>query len=114
MVARVRITTTVEDDGSVRLMESQIQEAGLQAGYRILVEIVKDARPVGTVESSEAVEAEPVGVLSAEELADLPFDEWLAYGRSMYSFDGLTVEEIRRQAEEAIADEWWERNHRHE
>lgn len=114
MVARVRITTTVEDDGSVRLSDSQIQAAGIQAGDRVRVEIVKDAQATGAVVPSETVGTDPPDVLSADELAALPFDEWLAYGRAMVSFEGLTVEEIRRQAEEAMADEWWDRFNRGE
>ena len=74
---------------------------------------MKDARVTGEISPGETVEADPPNVLTAEELAALSFDEWLAYGRSLVSFDeGPSVEELIRQGEEAVADEWWERFHR--
>ncbi len=120
MVAKVTITTTVEADGSVRLPESQIQLAGIQPGDQVRIEIVKDVEPPGRalVPGPDAVDRIDVAdhpvALDADELAALSFDEWLAYGRSLVSFEGLRVEEIIRQGEDAAADEWWERFHQDE
>ena len=114
MVTRVRITTTVEDDGSVLLPESQIQAAGIQAGDRVRVEIVKDARVTGEMAPGEAVEADPPNVLTAAELAALPFDEWLDRFRKHFPIpQDVEVEELIRQAEEVAADEWWARFNEH-
>jgi hypothetical protein len=71
-----------------------------------------DAEPTISQDNPDRVAGKWSETLDASALAALPFDEWLAYGRSMFSFEGLTVEEIRRQAEEAIADEWWDRFYR--
>ena len=109
MVTRVQITTTVASDGSVRLLEHEIEPAGIRAGDRIRIEIVKDdereKQPVPTETSPSTVEDQ----FELDALARLSFDEWLRLGRANLALEGLDIDEIRRRGEEFAADEFWER-----
>ena len=105
--ARVRITTTVEEDGSVRLLESQIEPAGIQGGDRVRIEIVKEGEKADPVPPSRTITPGPSIVLNADELAALPFDEWLKRFRADFPVDpGVAVEDLIREAAEAAVDEF--------
>jgi hypothetical protein len=107
MVAKVQITTTVEQDGSVRLSESQIQPAGLRAGDRVRVEIVKDSERFAPPPASAASAPDDSGALDVDALAALPFDEWLKQFRADFPVDQeIDAEELIRQGEDAVADEF--------
>ncbi len=109
MVAKVQITATVAADGSIRLLEHDIESAGLRAGDRVRVEIVRDRE-----REHQPVSVDPEGPFGEDQfdldaLARLPFDEWLSLGRAHLAFGDLSVTETRGQAEKLAADEWWER-----
>ena len=116
MVAKVQITTTVEEDGSVRLSENQIQPAGLRAGDRVRVEIVKDTERADPAPASRAIlPPDASNVLDADALAALPFDEWLNRFRADFPVDPqIDAEDLIRQGEEAVAVEFWARLNRDE
>ncbi len=102
MVATVRITTTVDPDGVVRLSEREIRLAGIRPGDRVHVAIVRDVEPAA---------APDIAPRDAEFPPEMPFEEWLDRFRADFPLpDGdVDVEELIRQGEDDVAREFWER-----